>query len=185
MESRQPPPGWYTDPGDAARDRYWDGTVWTDEYRTAPTQVLGTPERVVEEERVLPEEDIPPEERGGLATWLAALGAGVVGLLIGLALGGGGDEPAETVTSTVAETHTVTTTVTRHAKARTITRTITEQASAPPPSGDGGSGCDSNYTGCVPSGQGDVDCADVNGPVQVIGDEIYGLDRDGDGQACE
>jgi hypothetical protein len=99
MAAHQPPPGWYIDPGDAARERYWDGTVWTEEYRTAPTRVLGTPERVVEEEPILPEEGVPPEERRGLAIWLAALGAGVVGLLIGLLLGGGGDEPAETVTT--------------------------------------------------------------------------------------
>jgi resuscitation-promoting factor RpfB len=39
----------------------------------------------------------------------------------------------------------------------------------------------------------DVDCAGgsgngpayVRGPVKVIGDDIYGLDRDGDGWGCE
>jgi hypothetical protein len=52
--------------------------------------------------------------------------------------------------------------------------------------------CDPNYTGCVPIAS-DVDCAGgsgdgpayVRGPVQVIGDDIYDLDRDGDGTACE
>ncbi len=54
------------------------------------------------------------------------------------------------------------------------------------------SSCDPNYTGCVPIAS-DVDCAGgsgngpayVSGPIRVIGSDIYGLDRDGDGIACE
>jgi hypothetical protein len=54
------------------------------------------------------------------------------------------------------------------------------------------SGCDSNYSGCVPVAS-DVDCeggsgngpAYVAGPVRVVGNDIYDLDRDGDGVACE
>jgi len=54
-------------------------------------------------------------------------------------------------------------------------------------------GCDPNYSGaCVPIAS-DVDCAGgsgngpayVRGPVRVIGRDIYGLDRDGDGIGCE
>ncbi|GAB2578284.1 hypothetical protein Aab01nite_09930 [Paractinoplanes abujensis] len=52
--------------------------------------------------------------------------------------------------------------------------------------------CDPNYSGCVPIAS-DVDCAGgsgngpayVKGPVDVIGDDIYDLDRDGDGVACD
>ncbi|MEU7798065.1 G5 domain-containing protein [Micromonospora arborensis] len=52
--------------------------------------------------------------------------------------------------------------------------------------------CDPNYSGCVPIAS-DVDCAGgsgngpayVNGPIRVIGDDIYDLDRDGDGTACD
>lgn len=54
--------------------------------------------------------------------------------------------------------------------------------------------CDPNYENppCVPIAS-DVDCAGgsgngpeyVQGPVTVIGDDIYGLDRDGDGVGCE
>lgn len=53
--------------------------------------------------------------------------------------------------------------------------------------------CDANYGGvCVPISS-DVDCAKgsgngpayVQGPVYVIGIDIYKLDRDGDGVACE
>lgn len=55
------------------------------------------------------------------------------------------------------------------------------------------SSCDSNYSGaCVPIAS-DVDCqggsgngpAYVAGPVTVVGQDIYGLDRDGNGVACE
>lgn len=54
-------------------------------------------------------------------------------------------------------------------------------------------GCDSNYAGaCVPIAS-DVDCAGgsgngpayVRGPVTVVGSDIYGLDRDGNGVGCE
>lgn len=55
--------------------------------------------------------------------------------------------------------------------------------------------CDANYGGvCVPVAS-DVDCAGgsgngpayVAGPVYIVGADIYGLDRDrdGDGVACE
>lgn len=53
--------------------------------------------------------------------------------------------------------------------------------------------CDPNYEGdCVPI-DSDVDCASgsgngpsyVQGPVWVVGTDIYGLDRNGDGQGCE
>lgn len=55
------------------------------------------------------------------------------------------------------------------------------------------SGCDPNYSGCVPIAS-DVDCAGgsgngpayVQGPVRVIGDDIYDLDgNDNDGLGCE
>src|SRR6266536_4779556 len=53
--------------------------------------------------------------------------------------------------------------------------------------------CDPNYSGaCVPIAS-DVDCAGgsgngpahVQGPVRVVGSDIYGLDRDGDGIGCD
>lgn len=64
---------------------------------------------------------------------------------------------------------------------------------APVPFADAGSGCDGNYAGaCVPIAS-DVDCAGgsgngpayVSGPVTVVGSDIYDLDRDGDGIACD
>jgi hypothetical protein len=56
-----------------------------------------------------------------------------------------------------------------------------------------GSECDPNYEGaCVPV-DSDVDCASgsgngpsyVDGPVTVVGNDIYDLDRDGNGTGCE
>ncbi len=52
---------------------------------------------------------------------------------------------------------------------------------------------DPNYSGAFVPIASDVDCAGgsgngpayVKGPVTVIGIDIYGLDRDGDGFACE
>lgn len=53
--------------------------------------------------------------------------------------------------------------------------------------------CDPNYSGaCVPIAS-DVDCAAgsgngpayVSGPVTVVGNDIYDLDRDGNGTGCE
>jgi hypothetical protein len=60
-------------------------------------------------------------------------------------------------------------------------------------SGDSGGNCDPNYEGaCLDPNSPDYDCEggsgdgpDYTGPVQVVGDDHYGLDRDGDGYACE
>ncbi|HEX6247946.1 MAG TPA: thermonuclease family protein [Nocardioidaceae bacterium] len=46
-------------------------------------------------------------------------------------------------------------------------------------------GCEPGYAPCVPVFPPDVDCADVAGPVRVTGPDPHGLDRDGDGIACE
>lgn len=45
--------------------------------------------------------------------------------------------------------------------------------------------CHPNYGGCVPANQGDVDCDQVGQRVRVLGADVFGLDRDGDGVACE
>lgn len=63
----------------------------------------------------------------------------------------------------------------------------------PPPPPDPQPDCDPNYEGaCVPI-DSDVDCAGgsgngpsyVQGPVRVVGSDIYDLDRDGDGIGCD
>lgn len=64
---------------------------------------------------------------------------------------------------------------------------------APVPAVPQTGGCDSNYAdACVPVAS-DVDCAGgsgdgpgyVQGPVRIVGSDIYDLDRDGDGIACD
>ena len=46
--------------------------------------------------------------------------------------------------------------------------------------------CDVNYTGaCVPTYPPDVDCADLTGPVTVVGQDPHRLDGDGNGIGCE
>ncbi len=58
---------------------------------------------------------------------------------------------------------------------------------APPkqPSVPSQRGCEPGYAPCVPVFPPDVDCADVTGPIRVTGGDPHGLDRDGDGVACE
>ncbi len=73
-------------------------------------------------------------------------------------------------------------------------KTTTKRAAPapPPPPVEPAPKCDPNYSGCVPIAS-DVDCAGgsgngpayVAGPINVIGSDIYDLDRDGDGIACE
>jgi hypothetical protein len=51
----------------------------------------------------------------------------------------------------------------------------------------GSSECDPNYEGgCVPDTGADVDCTEISDTdLTVVGDDVDGLDRDGDGIACE
>lgn len=56
---------------------------------------------------------------------------------------------------------------------------------APPSGAEGGGNCALGYDPCVDPYPPDLDCADVDGPVRVTGDDPHGLDGDGDGIACE
>jgi hypothetical protein len=67
-------------------------------------------------------------------------------------------------------------------------------ASGPSNGGGGGGNCDPSYAGeCLDPNASDYDCAGgsgngpeyVYGTVQVVGDDHYGLDGDGDGAGCE
>ena len=90
----------------------------------------------------------------------------------------------------------VLTEVTALAPVNEVTSTGTRQPAPPPapvPFAQPGGGCHSSYAGvCVPIAS-DVDCAGgsgdgpayVSGPLQVIGNDEYDLDRDGDGIACD
>jgi hypothetical protein len=56
-------------------------------------------------------------------------------------------------------------------------------APEPAPEPSATSGCDPNYTPCVPAYPPDLNCADT-GPVTVTGSDPHRLDADGDGVAC-
>lgn len=74
-----------------------------------------------------------------------------------------------------------------HARARRVAaeqRRRDERADEQVAPETGGS-CDPGYSGCVPPYPPDVNCPQVAGPVQVMGSDPHGLDRDGDGIACE
>lgn len=45
--------------------------------------------------------------------------------------------------------------------------------------------CAPGYSPCIPPYPPDLDCPDIGRPVQVTGSDPHGLDRDGDGAACE
>jgi len=125
---------------------------------------------------------------------------------------GNDDEPSQaadrgvvTTTTTPPPITTTTTTTTTTTLAPTTTTAVpvvpepvvpqpdpvtpTQEEPAPPPPAPA---CDPNYTGCVPIAS-DVDCAGgsgngpeyANGPINVIGADIYDLDNDKDGVACE
>jgi hypothetical protein len=61
------------------------------------------------------------------------------------------------------------------------------------PGGGAGNRCDPNYSGaCLDPNSPDYDCAggsgngpDYTGRVEVVGDDHFDLDRDGDGVGCE
>jgi hypothetical protein len=69
---------------------------------------------------------------------------------------------------------------------------LPDDGATPDGESGGGGDCDENYDPCVPVAS-DVDCPNgtgdgpeyVDGPVYVVGDDIYGLDSDGDGIGCE
>lgn len=62
---------------------------------------------------------------------------------------------------------------------QTVTRTVSSDST----------GCDPNYSGCVPLSTQDLDCPDIRNlglaPVRIIGADIHRLDHDGDGYGCE
>lgn len=116
------------------------------------------------------------------------------GLLAGYFLGSCGDAETETVVQTVEVTDTKTV-----RRTRTVVRTVTVPAddaaladtfgdtAATSSTSTTGDDCSSDYAGaCVPLDQADVSCADLGvDDIDVIGADVYGLDPDEDGVACE
>jgi hypothetical protein len=154
----------------------------------------------------------PPKRTGRRAGWIAA---GVVGAIAFFGIIGSnmddssttsspsgfvaGETTTDAPTTDTTATSTVTTTPKPAApkpkpkpKPPAPRTTTPKPAPAPPVQPKPASTCDPNYTGCVPVAS-DVDCAGGSGngpeyavgPVDVIGSDVYDLDRDGDGVACE
>lgn len=99
---------------------------------------------------------------------------------------------SENTNSTTPTQHKTSTPATTTPASPAPTQT-TQAQEQPSPKANSQSNCDPNYSGaCVPIAS-DVDCvggsgngpAYVKGPVKVIGTDIYGLDRDGNGTGCE
>jgi hypothetical protein len=102
--------------------------------------------------------------------------------------------PATARTTTAAPARTTTkaparTTTKAPAPKRTTAKPKPRRTATKAPSGD----CDPNYAGaCVPVAS-DVDCGSgsgngpeyLHGTARVVGEDVYDLDRDGDGVACE
>lgn len=125
-------------------------------------------------------------------------------LMVGVSLIGAGCAPISDTTSSVVNTPIVQESQVEETSApeTKITPLVDKQETAQPkptptkatPAPEPkktSSSCDPNYSGCVPIAS-DVDCAGGtgNGPAYtgrttVIGIDIYDLDRDGDGVACE
>ena len=116
------------------------------------------------------------------------------GVVLFVLLTGCGTAPVQTVaevevTTTLVTTSTTTTvapTTTTVAPAPTTRAPATTAAprTATAPAAPGG--CNSNYAGaCIPTGP-DVDCGDLSAKrFQVVGQDVYRLDADKDGIACE
>jgi hypothetical protein len=151
--------------------------------------------------------------RGGLFSshrpaWIAAA---IVVIVFFAAMAGTDDEPAQPSTAADYPVSTTTTTTTTPPATTTTTPAAPKAAPKPvapkpkpvvpkpaapkpvvPAPAPPASTCDPNYGGCVPVAS-DVDCAGgsgngpayATGPVDVIGDDVYDLDRDADGVACE
>src|SRR2546430_2221243 len=100
----KPAPGWYDDPEQPGRRRYWDGSQWTHQF--AGAGATGGP--------------TGPAQVRWWQRGLAVIGIGVLGLLVGLGIGASGNQDAKTTTTTLARNQVQT--VTTPGTGRTITK---------------------------------------------------------------
>ncbi|HEX2048039.1 MAG TPA: hypothetical protein VHF27_09750 [Acidimicrobiales bacterium] len=96
--------------------------------------------------------------------------------------GAPGSAPPETTTSTSTTTTSTSTTTTSTTSTTIAARRSVPTTQAPTASG----GCHPSYSGaCLPIGP-DVDCGEISARrFRVVGPDVYRLDADSDGIACE
>lgn len=113
-----PMPGWYPDPENPGRQRFWDGQHWT-EARAYPASEVGATQ------------PSPTQQPSGSGAWPWVIGLIILGaILLGAAYlitRPSDDTPKPTATATATETQTATATATA-----TQTQTETATATAPP-----------------------------------------------------
>lgn len=188
------PAGWYPDPRDPSRDRYWDGERWTQQTRKRQG------EGFVKAYRRLP----------NWAQWGIPIVA--VLLIIGIATEGD-DSTQDTPSKQRAEqvnrlqeklarqqakvrverqrakqairAKKVGQARAQRTRRRAAVKTAVETRAIEEPVEESSSECDPNYSGCVPPYPPDIDCDEISGSVAVYGSDPHGLDADGDGSGCE
>ena len=188
------PAGWYPDPRDPSKDRYWDGERWTEQSRKRQGEGFVAAYR-----------RLPAWAQWGIPI-LAVL------LIIGIATG---EEDSNESTSSGQRTEQVDRLREKlerqQAKAKAEQRRVrlairarklaqararrarhaagveaeTETQAIEEPVEETSSECDPNYSGCVPPYPPDLDCGEISGSVAVYGSDPHGLDADGDGSGCE
>lgn len=123
--SNQPQPGWYPDPHDPSRSRYWDGAAWTEQSMAAEELASSTqPLPKMTPPPSIPTPSTPPSKAWWKRRWVQITAAAVVGFFaiggIASALSpqtdaakqGAGSTPASSVGSQPAPDKTVTVTAT-------------------------------------------------------------------------
>lgn len=111
------PPGWYPDPTNGGRNRYWDGSQWTSTF--APGSPGAVPTSPATGTRPSGPGTTPPggvpDRAGSLRRYAALAGAGLVGLVLGIVLGSGNnsDSPSAASVTEPIPTASVTMTVTQ------------------------------------------------------------------------
>lgn len=104
MDESNAIPGWH--PQEDGRERWWDGTQWTDHYREAPTAAAAVAQTRQQKQLA--------DVRSRFKPWMGYVATGFVCLMLGIAMGGSDSSKAEAAgpapTVTVHSTSTTTTT---------------------------------------------------------------------------
>jgi hypothetical protein len=188
------PAGWYPDPHDPSRDRYWDGERWTEQTRKRQGEGFAKAYR-------------------GLPAW-AQWGIPILAVLLIIGIATGGEDSTQKASSSrqtervdhlqeklerqevmaraerqrarqAIRAKKVAQARARRARKRAAAKAAAETKAIEEPIEESSSECDPNYSGCVPPYPPDIDCGELSESVGVYGSDPHGLDADGDGSGCE